>query len=1661
VSRKINWKKVGIRTAKITGWIFLSVLLLLIAVTLIIQIPSVQNKITREIISSVTKKTGTPVRLERLYISFPKKIVVKGLYVEDQAKDTLLYVGSLGVNTNLLGLFKNRIDLSAIKSEDLTVKLNRQEDSVFSFDYILKALAGDTMKVEKSDSLSKPWVISFGDLKLQRTKLSFHDSLTGTFADASVGDVEVNMDEFDLVRSRYHIKKIFLTDLDANVLQTKAEATDSAVVVNDSISDPLDLDFKEIELKSINARYTHQISGLQAQLSLGEVILTANEIDLNNQIIDLNKVSVTKSFISYHQLSHELLPIARKDSIRNETDVPGNDRPWKINLKDLQLVGNSIQYYDFRQPMMTKGLDFNHIWLSRFELRGKDFEINGKEAKGEIENLSLYDKSGLTINSFHTSFNVNETSLTVSDFILDTPASYVELKAHANFKSLKTIAKDYPTASLNLNLMSSTLGFRDILFFQPALLNSLPLTIRSGASIRAEASLSGKVNQINIDRFLVQAFDSTELKLKGTIAGLPDITKAYAKINLERFYVTDSDIKRILPDTLLPSGFVIPKQIELKADYHGTMNTPNVNAHLTTDQGVVDLIGKMNLDSTIRENYDGELTVRDMQVGNILGDTTIGKLNMRASVHGAGLRMDNLDALFDVLVNDFQYKGYTYNDFKLKGKMNKYFFSGVARLQDKNLDMKLEGDLDYNEEVPSYRLLFDLKNIDMKALNLTDRDLRARGTLDVDLATSDFKEINGNLAIRKFGLYNGKELYTIDSLLFASIDQVGKSEIDIKSDIINGSFKGTINLYSLPTVIRRHFNNYFNLRDTTYDKPGGEQNFKFDLVLKNTDLITEVLVPGLEPFVPGEIKGEFNSEEAKLNLDFGISKIKYNTIGVDSIRLKVSSDKKELKYSYSMSHLNMDTLKIARLVLSGNVADDSIRTKFSILDSLKKEKYVLGGIINSYKNTFQFRFLPDELLLNYKSWSAPPDHYVQITKTEVWPKHFELTRDGQRIAIERDELVVSLIINKLRLNDVSSLVEGVTPIDGTADGKISLQTGASGFFDSRLLIKDFTILEQTWGDLSLNLAKKVSAPLQLDLGVAGNKVNMKVNGQYVMDSTLPFLDLNAVFSKINLEALVPLTMGSVKRMEGAVTGEMKIVGSVSQPDINGFLAFNKAVIVPAALNSPFHIDDEKIDFKNSGIVFNQFDIKDQKNNTARIQGTITNTDFKTFALNLDLNAKNFQLLNSTSEDNSLFYGNVSLSSNIRVRGTSLQPKVNMQARLDDDSDFTFAVPQSEKGVQEQKGIVEFVDKDAVNDPFLSAVKPNDSLTTAFLGIDLNANIELSDKETFNIVVDPATGDKLTVKGKSTLSFSMDPSGEQQLSGRYEISSGSYDFSFHKLVKRNFDIDKGSSITWSGDPLKAILDIRAIYKLETSPMELVSNQLTTTNQTEINRYKQRLPFFVYMQIKGDLATPEISFRITMPQDKQNAFGGSIYAMLMDLNTRESDLNKQVFALLVLKRFIAENPLQSEGGGDIGSTARSSVSKILTDQLNKLSERVKGVQLSFDVKSYDDYSTGTDQGQTQLQLGLSKSLFDERLVVKVSGNVDIEGENTSSQHSVTDYIGDLALEYKLTEDGRFRITGFRNSNYDMIDGELIETGAGLIYIKDYNTLSELFKTDEKDK
>jgi hypothetical protein len=65
------------RTVRVALWVALGFVMLFILVALLIQIPSVQNKIVDYATSFISSKTNTRVEIESVGISFPKAIVLE------------------------------------------------------------------------------------------------------------------------------------------------------------------------------------------------------------------------------------------------------------------------------------------------------------------------------------------------------------------------------------------------------------------------------------------------------------------------------------------------------------------------------------------------------------------------------------------------------------------------------------------------------------------------------------------------------------------------------------------------------------------------------------------------------------------------------------------------------------------------------------------------------------------------------------------------------------------------------------------------------------------------------------------------------------------------------------------------------------------------------------------------------------------------------------------------------------------------------------------------------------------------------------------------------------------------------------------------------------------------------------------------------------------------------------------------------------------------------------------------------------------------------------------------------------------------------------------------------------------------------------------------
>lgn len=1644
-------KGIAVLLAKITGWLIAGILLLLLLVIGSLHFPVVQNYLVGKATGIVESKTGTRAAIGYIRIVFPAEVVLERTYLEDQEGDTLFYAGRLGLDAGIFGLLRKSIVIDRFTMDDFRLFVSRSEnDTLFNYSFLAEAFTGEP----STDTTSSEWDFAINKIALANGHLQFDDRYTGDYYDARLGDFVLTFDDFDLNNQIFVADLISLRESGLILRPSVSSSPDTAASESPSNGNTFpQLGLKKLVLQNVDVEFNPD-SASRLLANAGEIEIQPRRFSLDQQRLEIDQIRIDRTFVSYQVRASAELP--DQDPIAGES---GSQQNWVITLNALDLTGNSFQYENFNAQSTSASIDPNHLWIQAFSLHAGDIRYDSAGMKASVQSMKFRERGGLVLEDLSGVVALGKEALQVDNLVVATPESKLQLNASGAIPS-QNDSVTWTTKPVEVSL-NADIAYNDVRLFAALLPKALVDAIPSTGSLKVVSTASGTPDRLTIKEIRVNPVATTNMVLDGYVAGLPEIQQINYDVNLRELSTVRDDLALFLPDSLM-QVYHVPDWLQFSGEVSGTLTRVEGELLMNSNLGSIHANGRMPIDTAIQDqSYALNVELDSLAVGTLIKNEVIGAITLSLNAEGNNLISDvPMDARFKLLLREATYNGYTYRNFMADGKLDSSFFSGIASIDDENLQMILDADLDFRDSIPHYIASLGIEFADLYALRLTERPLTVRTTFGADLQMDSSRRINGSVSVHDVVIFNGESTYTADSLLVTSIDQEEHTELSIRSDLLDGEFTGTINLLSLPGVLGNHFAKYYGTAQDRNDS-SSVQNFEFDLRLKNTELLTELLLPELEPFEPGVIRGEFDSQADKLDIEVALPEITYGTIFLDSISLDVNSTRQELQAGLRLKNLRMDTLQLGTIVLNSRVAKDSILASFRILDSVSEDKMRIVASVARDQDATRLSFLQDAIILNYNKWDISPQNVTIFSESRISADQVSISHENQKIEFstpEGSDSTFNFHFTNVDLQGITDIVSGTVPVGGIVNGNLSFGSSSDKTLTSALRIDNLAVLERTWGDLIVEMNRKAMEPYRLAVSVGGRDVNLNLEGTYDDLAVPAEADVSLTIRKLGLDVLEPFLANQMRNAEGTLAADIRLYGQVTEPEITGSLELNAIEFFSVPVGVRYAVEHEVIDVGINALTLDEFTITDDAGNSLLIDGSLDTRSLSEIGFDLTIQANEFRVLNTTEDENELFYGHATLNLDASVTGTVSRPVVDMEISPGEGSTITYTIPESEKGVVERTGVVEFIDVDSHRDTFLDSLQEASTAIKGFQGIDLTANIEVDETETFTIVIDPVTGDRLTLSGAATLALTMTPSGDIKLYGQYTIEEGSYEMALYRLVNRSFSITKGSSISWNGDLLDASLGIEAVYKVETAPIDLVSNQLTTTDPQELNRYRQRLPFLVYLSVRGDLYAPEISFRLDMPEESRNTFGGSIYAQLNDLNSRESDLNKQVFALLVLKRFISDNPFENQAGDSFASGARRSVSRLMTEQLNRFLDNVEGVDLSVNLRSYEDFSSGEAEGKTDLELGLSKSLFDERLTVRVSGNVGLEGEQARRQ-GAADYIGDLAIEYALTPAGNLRIKGFRNSDYDVIDGELTETGAGIIYLKDFNTLLQLFNKPGK--
>lgn len=1601
------------RIFKIFAILLVSVIMLLtIAAFLVLFNPTIQTIVVREITTFYSSKLETQIGIEHVAIRNLNSLELNNIFIADKNKDTILHCKKLNIDITLRSIITKSIEVNNIKIDYLTSKIyNSNQDSTFNYQFFLDVFSNK--KNNKIETKNKTDLnINVNKLEINNTRILFNDRYKNT-------------------NHSVHISSLHLNSLD---ISTKKSKYSSNNLVIDGLSYQNNIKKDSTSIASSNLSFSRP-----------NINIPLNKIDIES--IDINKSSITYSTNTKKELTAD-------KNVRID-----KSKPWYISTKNIRIKNNEIKYDNNIENNKNKGFDQNHLRIRDIQLQATNIKYTPTIWNVYISNFSFKERSGLALKRMSLDLNLNNKILSINKLAIATQYSSLKLTSSISNFTPSAASTDSKKIAVKLLVDNLKLGYADLLLLNKNTKRGISRAF-ARQSILINTKLEGTLANIHIANFTGKAGSSTTLDIQGNIYGLPNIKHIAYKIDQIRIKTSRKDISTLGNNFINPNIISVPQKIEIIAKGRGTSRSFDGEISAETPDGNLLISPQIsNISNPKRLSYDIAFETRDINIGKIVKkDSTIGRVALNGWVKGSGLPL-NGSANFEINLPHLDLKKYRYQNISLKGNIEENQINHALYIADTNLSLSSKGSILINQLNSRFDNKICLRKLNLQPIGLSTTPMSIASNITIQFNNFDIDSLSAKVYTDSLILTNSGKSIKIDTLLVMCDAEKGNRSIEVNTDFIDAIIVGNFQLSKIEQAYRLILSNYLPNIVPPATSSISPQDFVFLISSKHLYNLKKIL-PDINEIQPILIRADLNTAEEMIKIDGDIPKISYGTIDFSKGRLTSDLKSGEGKIKIEAEKFMAGNISIFNPEIELSKTDDLLHLRLTTQDSLYiGTLYQIAANINLNKTKLNASFAP-EFILNGDSWEMDSSNKIDVDTAGLLISNFKLLRGRQKFTIEsidqKRNNPVRLNFEKFRIKTLTNIAGlDTTYFRGILNGHVTVhKLNPKPALSANIVVSNTVFQNNLLGDLSINAQNLNRDEIGANISLLGNGNDIQLQASY-QTKTPNEIEGSININSLNIKLIEPLSGGFLTKPSGKVSGYTFISGTTMAPKIYGEIGFKNTAAMIAPFNSFVKFKNERIQFTQEGVKFDKFTILDSSENKFIINGLIKTNNYQNYNLDLSINSRGFEIVRKKENDKSLVYGPVWIDADAKISGNTNLPKITATTTILPKSKLTITLPESVGGASSSQGIVEFMDSLSINKPvILDFNAPVSEPVSKFKGIDLNSNIAIDKEAELVLRLSPNSGDVIDVQGDAKLNATLDPSGKFSFAGKYEIKKGYYDLNFNGLMQRKFEIKEGSSITWRGAPTDADVNITASYKVKAAPIDLMADKMTDIDASKLSTYKQKQDFLVYLIVKGDMLKPDISFKIDMPEESKNVLDGNVFSLVKELNMKETEQKKQVASLLLLGRFVANNPFVSLAGNSTESTIRESASRILTDQLNSLADDlISGVDLDFNLESKEDLSTGESKNQTNLSVGISKNIGD-RISVYVGSNFELENSDPNAPKN--NIAGDVAVEYKLTKDGRYRIKVFRKNQYEaVIAGEVVETGLTFSLTMDYNKFRELFK------
>ncbi len=1407
-------------------------------------------------------------------------------------------------------------------------------------------------------------------------------------------------------------------------------------------------------------------------LSSRKVIIDLNRLSTSNKYLFIDKIRFDQAHVNSIKYANQnefnfgfLIDYFNKDNSNDTIRLPG----WDVIVRSFQFTESSFQHENQNVELNTTGFDFNHFKFNNIAIDVRDIMFENDTLTASLRELSFEESNGFQLKELASEILFYPTGGSIDSIRLKSQQSLLNLNISMEYDGYKSFANIINDVTFDLKFKPSKVSLYEIGYF-------LPSVFGITGNIDVNGTLSGKISSLRGKDLYLKYGTFSQFRGDFYLTGLPDIQETFININVNRFSTHLSDLRNFqLPKNLSGRYLELPTDLENIgiATFSGTF-TGFIYDFVANGQFNSALGGMSTNLAIISKNdfrdisYRGSINSRGFNLGAFLNDNqNFGNIALSANIDGSGYKIDDLDIRLTSEIEIFEFKKYEYKQINIAGNFINKMFSGGIEINDPNLVLEFGGVVDLRHDIPRLNFTAQIDDANLTQLKLYQRDSLFNSyfstIIHVDAIGNNAGNIEGEINAYST-IYTEEPIFennetlanniSTDVIAFENIIlDNGQKEMRFYSDFLDVVVSGQINLDDIGRSINKFFHYYAPARSTLDPLQTSNedklQKVEFQIHFKNTTPITSIFLPSVEIARHSFINGSFNSATKELFIEGSPDYLRISGRLFEQPELSVLSDSAHLEIVARGNRLLLtDSIWMEQFFLSGTLFNDTIslqtqwendHSDIRNLGSIKTRGRFLSQSLT------QFSILPSYAYINDSLWTINPNNEILIDSNSVLVKNFKVYKDDEYLQIngkisDNPDDLFDISFNAFNLKNLAFLL-GNRKIDfaGYASGDLQISNVRSTpNIISEVVVNDFSFNNDHLGDLSLKsnwdaLKKGFSINIEvIYYGNVGFNKPILVNGYLYPEKENNNFDLTIDIANLKMSVFSRYFNSFASNFRGLASGRLRLDGPLRAPELSGNARLVRTGFRVDYLNTSYSFAHD-LEIGKDFFKFENLILNDTIGNSALVSGLIKHNNFYDFNLDISLAPERLILLNTQPHHNELFYGQAFATGLINVNGPVDDIAIDVTATANRGTQFF--LPLDYLGEVTESSFITFVSPEG------NQTQEINYQTKGDFGLSMNFDISVTPESEIQIIFDSQIGDIMRGRGFGDLNVEIDKDGFFTMFGDFTIQEGEYLFTLQNLINKRFRIEQGGSIRWTGDPYDADLDIKALYRLRTSLFDLAANQSDTSDI-----YRRRVPVETVLHLTDKLLNPSINFDIQLPGTDE-----STREMIERIITTDQEMNRQVFSLLILNRFVPpEDGFNSALSYGMGSTSTELLSNQLSNWLSQISN-------DFDIGV--NYRPGDEISSQEVELALSTQLFDDRVVI--DGNLGVAGNHPAQTQRTSNIIGDVNVEVKITPEGKFRIKAFNRSNtFDILNTNAPYTqGVGIFYRKEFDSLSELFRRESR--